>query len=328
MASAWVVLFHLNEPIAYVDNPYRAFVKYGALGVPIFFVVSGYCIAMAAQDCKNPFEFYTRRFFRIFPMYWFSLLVVMGCVIFHLCLFGQNPIVPLPTTVKEVAATLSLMTRPFTSTITVNWVYWSLTVEIFFYLVVGLGLFLNKRFRFLFLVSVSVLAFIPNMDSLRALFFIRDWAQFGMGIGLFGIFHEKKYKTLSWVLLIVNFFALYSRHQFDSWAISGFCGVAAIAISLLWSDLPKNPVSRLGDYAYSVYLIHVPIGVYIMGLLKTAFIQKNIVYNILFDLGVLALMLFLGLYAFKYLEIPAINFGKKLSKKIYSKRPLTPMQVS
>ena len=43
-------------------------------GVPMFFVISGYCIAATSDSSRRkpraPWRFFTRRFRRIFPPYW------------------------------------------------------------------------------------------------------------------------------------------------------------------------------------------------------------------------------------------------------------------
>ena len=174
IASSWVVIFHLNEPLEGVDNFYGNLSKLGSLGVPIFFVISGYCIALASHYSKSSLDFLVRRFFRIFPMYWASLLIVIVCVLLFTVLFGQNSITQLPKSPWDVTATLTLLTSPFSSVQTVNWVYWSLTEEIFFYLVIGLALCFQVRTRLCLLMLVSMLSFFPEMHNVPGLFFLRE----------------------------------------------------------------------------------------------------------------------------------------------------------
>ena len=49
-----------------------------SIGVPIFFVISGYCIIAAADKLqsrpRNHVAYFSRRFRRIFPPYWFILI--------------------------------------------------------------------------------------------------------------------------------------------------------------------------------------------------------------------------------------------------------------
>ena len=55
------------------------------LGVPLFFVISGYCIAASAESLArrgdSPLAFIAKRFWRIYPPYWIALLgfvVILG----------------------------------------------------------------------------------------------------------------------------------------------------------------------------------------------------------------------------------------------------------
>ena len=54
------------------------------LGVPIFFVISGYCIAASADSSRrkgdSPWTFLKRRFWRIYPPYWASLVGLIALV--------------------------------------------------------------------------------------------------------------------------------------------------------------------------------------------------------------------------------------------------------
>ncbi|RYZ24760.1 MAG: acyltransferase, partial [Chitinophagaceae bacterium] len=256
IASSAVVLFHLNEPFAYVPNAYRDLAKQGWLGVPIFFVVSGYCIAMAAGHSKNPVDFFVRRFFRIFPSYWFSLLVVIGCVGFQVFYFGQNSVTVLPRSFKEISATLFLLTAPFSTIQTTNWVYWSLTVEIFFYLVIGLSLFLRKSFRPYAALAISIAALFPSLSKIPGLFFLSEWAAFGIGFSLYQVSKRKNISYPDVLILLVNSANLLFLEHYGYYAVTGFLTFSCIAISVFYKDLPRNLFSRAGDYSYSVYLLH------------------------------------------------------------------------
>ena len=91
-AALWVVCVHHTYSPAFVEQLPRVhqFLKAGFLGVPMFFVVSGYCIAASADGCVRKREstggFLRRRFLRIYPPFWASLLVVVGAIPLVSCL--------------------------------------------------------------------------------------------------------------------------------------------------------------------------------------------------------------------------------------------------
>ncbi|RYG54587.1 MAG: acyltransferase [Chitinophagaceae bacterium] len=327
IASSAVVLFHLNEPFTHVDNAYRNFTKLGWLGVPIFFVISGYCIGLAAQYSKGILDFLTRRFFRIFPGYWFSLLVVLGVVGFHYFLFGHNSATVLPNGPREFAATICLLTHPATDIKTINWVYWSLTVEVFFYLAIGLTLLAPKKSRLICVVFISILPFIPKIETVPGLFFLSDWSSFGLGFALYHLGLQESNKSQAGFCFVINAAALLYRHGFDIYTITTFITFCLIWLSIAWRDLAVNRLTRLGDYAYGVYLLHVPLGVYLFGFIKFPVFQVNPFYNILFDAVVAVIVLLTARFMYCFIEKPAIVFGKKMSKRINLSLRLKPVQV-
>ena len=75
LAASGVALFHFNEPIVYMDNWYRNFCKLGHWGVPVFFLISGYCIRIDEKYAKSLKDFIIRRFFRIYPLIGLVLLL-------------------------------------------------------------------------------------------------------------------------------------------------------------------------------------------------------------------------------------------------------------
>lgn len=144
LAALFVCLFHFNEGIEYIDNSYRNLVKFGWIGVPIFFVISGYCIQMAAKDDSSIY-FLIRRFFRIYPMYWFSLLVVIATAVFQKAYTGYNSIHNLPHKFTDIVSTILLNNDPINHIPTINWAYWSLVCEMLFYILFTVSIaFKNK----------------------------------------------------------------------------------------------------------------------------------------------------------------------------------------
>jgi exopolysaccharide production protein ExoZ len=76
VAALWVVLLHIR--LHGLPAPLYAFSVGGLLGVPMFFVISGYCIANAAMrslDKSQPAAHFVRaRLRRIYPPYFFASL--------------------------------------------------------------------------------------------------------------------------------------------------------------------------------------------------------------------------------------------------------------
>ena len=79
--------------------------------------------------------------------------------------------------------------------------------------------------------------------------------------------------------------------------------------------IKQNSVSKLGQQSYSVYLIHVPIGVFIFGLFKNEYIKAIPYLNMLFDIFVFVIISIIASVMFSRVEKPWIQYGKTMLKK-------------
>jgi peptidoglycan/LPS O-acetylase OafA/YrhL len=315
-AALIVVLFHLNQAIPHVDNWYRNLVKYGWLGVPMFFVISGYCIVISAYNSTSVKDFLARRFFRIFPPYWLSIIIVLFAACFQKLYIGSNAVHYIPRNMTDILATITLTTTPLTNVHGMNWVYWTLTCELFFYLTICLVLLFNKKLIVYFLMAISLLAAILPLQNSGILFFIDQWPAFGLGFCIYYFF--KASNALSWlcfgVLLLINLFALYAKSGLSSAAIVTLTTFGLIFISH-YVKSPANIFSKLGQHSYSVYLIHVPVGVYIIGLFESKYIQQNAFFNFIYDLTIYAFISIVAWLIYNHVEKPSIEYGRQFSKK-------------
>jgi peptidoglycan/LPS O-acetylase OafA/YrhL len=314
VAASYVAIFHFNEPIPYISNWYRDFLKLGYLGVPIFFLISGYCIQIAAAHAHSPKDFIVRRLFRIFPAYWFSVAIVLSVVAFWLIAFGVNSVTPLPKSVIGLLATITLLTTPFSNFQIINWVYWTLTYELFFYFITFVSLTIPARYRFYLFIVIAVLVFIIPMHEHWPLFFLQHWPAFCLGTVLYRMLHHAdKFTFANLLLLALSIGGLFMLTYLPYYAIA--CLVTAVLITLNnFKPIKGCFFSGLGNYSYSLYLIHVPVGVYVFGTVKQmAYVQKHIWANCLWDITLLAILHIAAYFIYKKIELPPIQFGKKLT---------------
>src|SRR5258707_14126470 len=83
VAALWVFTYHFPFYTAESVNPtLLKFFHLGHLGVPMFFVISGYCLMASARTVRRRNEtvtsFLFRRMLRIYPPFWCSVLVVVA----------------------------------------------------------------------------------------------------------------------------------------------------------------------------------------------------------------------------------------------------------
>lgn len=102
----------------------------GQAGILVFFMISGFVIPKSLESGQSNATFWQRRFFRLFPVYWFSIALAFG----YLLLGGQTPIgVELGDT-KTWLANAGLLQRVL-NTPNIWGVYWSLHYEVALYIV-------------------------------------------------------------------------------------------------------------------------------------------------------------------------------------------------
>lgn len=121
----------------YVDAPTASFdFEAGAFGVQLFFIISGFVILLSARRATRPSDFVISRVSRLYPAYWLSILVTLVVIwafswqFFHLQTW-------------EVLANFTMVQRWFLVP-NLNEVYWTLAVEMQFYVVVLALLWLTR----------------------------------------------------------------------------------------------------------------------------------------------------------------------------------------
>src|SRR5258708_20764495 len=176
------------------------------LGVQVFFVVSGYCIASATDSALSRGisigAFMRRRVRRIAPPYLGSVAFALALGITGL-LFGARPAGNSPFTIAEVVQNATLtqwltLTRawlaghPFPTApdnpILLVYSYWSLCYEEQFYLLAGLVLVFSLRMRPALLATAVVLGLgvVGLIHPTRVTGLLTDyWLQFSCGIVLY-----------------------------------------------------------------------------------------------------------------------------------------------
>lgn len=253
-AASAVALFHFHANLASQGTAYEAVWRWGWLGVSVFFVVSGFCIAQARRR-DGLLEFWWKRLLRIYPPFWGSLVLVVLIVLGRKVIWGVNDITPLPGSAGAIVATVAGMTDPATAIPTVNWVYWSLTYEIAFYVIAGLALIGESAWG---AVAVGVVAL-----ALRGLGYpFVYWGLFSMGIG--ASFYCANRRAAGGVII-----ALGAVHTFLAQTpAQGIAGTATVLLILFPPAIVAGawfrPARWLGQISYSLYLLHVPVGCYVL----------------------------------------------------------------
>ncbi|MCX4969245.1 acyltransferase [Streptomyces sp. NBC_00654] len=103
------------------------FAKYGSYGVQLFFIISGFVICLSAWG-RTPGQFVRARFLRLFPAYWFSVVVALA--LYRLL---PDPVRESPS-FSDALTNLTMFQVPLKAQHMVG-AYWTLWLELCFYLV-------------------------------------------------------------------------------------------------------------------------------------------------------------------------------------------------
>jgi len=172
------------------------------LGVPIFFVISGYCISGACDSMRRKEHsvrsYLWRRYRRIFPPFWACVVLTVAVL-----LISGNSALFTESTLRHAfpqLTSLSLSQWLGNLTLTESWRHnfggnslayllgqsWSLCYEEQFYIVCGILLFaaLGKFFRNATCITaaVAVVASVSPRNYIEGFFFDGRWLTFALGI--------------------------------------------------------------------------------------------------------------------------------------------------
>jgi peptidoglycan/LPS O-acetylase OafA/YrhL len=266
------------------------------LGVPLFFVISGYCILASADGNrrrgKSGFAFLGRRLWRIYPPYWAALLWFLA-VTTALPALGLERLL-LPPHALEVFRPAAMTPAQWLGnvTLTETWrpligggpslvwtrVAWSLCYEEQFYLVCFLTLLIFRDRLYGALIGVTVVAGFVRVAAADVGFLHRIegtfpilWHEFAIGLMVYGrlvVAREPDAKRgielALLALLAIGFFMpprdVPVEGSLATCAIFGF-------VLILLRDHDGSlttlqwlaPLRACGRRCYSIYLVHLPV---------------------------------------------------------------------
>jgi peptidoglycan/LPS O-acetylase OafA/YrhL len=129
VAALTVVAYHYTAMYDHYflhTRPIGLHVQNGVLGVLLFFAISGFVIFMTLDRCRAPLDFVVSRFARLFPAYWVAVALTWTLVAL-VGLPGHQ--VPWTQGLVNLSMLQSFFTIP-----NVDEVYWSLQLELIFYM--------------------------------------------------------------------------------------------------------------------------------------------------------------------------------------------------
>jgi len=318
---------------------------FGEAGVPIFFIVSGFCIHMSFQQQGQRWGgFFIRRIFRIYPAY-------LAALIFIALLNAEQ----LRWNFAGQGAWLQLSTHLFLihnfhplTFMGINGSLWSLAIEAQLYLLYPALLVLVARlgWRRTMVILAGCELLIRGTDGLMQMagaantmggqisgLFARSplgyWFSWALGAFIADAFLKKQPLPFAktspgwWLALAIGSYFLKPLYCFRFLL---FAVVTAVLVSRLLSGakletrIPKfslDLLRRTGLWSYSIYLLHQPLFLLYCNISNWIVPeeQRSVPVAFLLVLATLLIIIPFSILWYKLFELPGIALGKQIIRK-------------
>lgn len=343
IAALMVVFFHfrgyLNGQYAQKDIGSILF-NSGAFGVDLFFMISGFIIALSTKNPTPCSVFAVRRFFRIYPA--FFVVFAIGA----LSVYSIEPLENLVRAMFFIHRDYRIESPGFGYNILGP--AWTLTYEIYFYSIFCIAMSISHKYRTLItsvilLSQIFIIQYIYNGDisisgdaaanvpyDSQFFSFLRFASapiliEFIIGMMIYELFRNLSFNLGKGVGSFIFFVSLgfFITHYFSG-SFSGFgldkAGVISLVIFIGYLIYERSvgikeraSLNFLGDISYSIYISHY-LFINILGYYKPEFFTS--VNGIAKFFMMTTITISAGAVLHYFVEKPMIRFGKSIEGRL------------
>ncbi|WHZ37730.1 acyltransferase [Sagittula sp. MA-2] len=305
-AAILVVWSHTIDKSGYI---YKYIFDPGKIGVVIFFFISGYLVIPSAAKDGRLDLFIVKRFFRLYPLYWISLLLAY---IYWRDDFSIYTWIANATMAQQLLGLENVID-----------VYWTLTIEFLLYIIVASMLFMwpkeiIKKLPTLILVT-SLLCLL--LGALRMGLQVK--LPTAIPLGLLSMFVGAKIRVdliagrsimplaISYLAVVVPTTLMAYSFEVQYGETSSRYAVSYILGGLVFYFVAKFPNFNLGKHLRT--LGHFSYGIYLFHLLFTYKLEPFLGKGPYLFCAVLAVSIAFSAPLYYYIERPAAEFGRILA---------------
>ncbi|HCB0033589.1 TPA: acyltransferase [Klebsiella pneumoniae] len=259
IAAILVVITHFTGKaysVKLLDHEFSS----GAIGVDIFFIISGF-IMMYVSDLKKqyPIKFILNRFIRILPVHYFFLFILI--IIFLI----KPDVINSSVSKTYVWESFLLVPALRNDAEYLNPVIWTLCYEMMFYLIFCVSLNLKNLTTSAIATTLVISAIVfsgffykgDNIYISAATDSISLEFCYGM---LLYVFYKKGFLTFHWLLLLMLSIILYFvLKQFDFYRFIKL-GIPSALIFISFLNMKNSKITFLnflGKISYEIYICHI-----------------------------------------------------------------------
>lgn len=307
----------------------------GTAGVILFFAISGYIIPKSFQGngIEAVKQFVVRRFFRMYPLFWISILPRVFLY------FLGNRAYSLDTIILNFTMVAALFNRD-----NVLGLYWTLPYELLFYFLCLIFFLLgwNGKSQKISIVILALTCcyWIGEIGEAQSLWHIKSTYLFRILIyipimlwaSLWRLWIEGEQPLIIQKMALVSiplhhlavspiiyYFSLLHSSNFEYFlaaAPSFFLAILLFMLGTTYVKLKFRPLAWFGMISYSLYLFHVYVLRSVYYSLEF-FIQHrtlSVINFFEFFAPILMGSTFVAVFCFYFVERPSISFGKRIIK--------------
>lgn len=303
VAALMVLIFHFisfsdtKGPLI-ANESIRRYSEFGAQGVELFYIISGFVIYFSLTNGSYGFKHYPKyllkRITRIFPPFWGTILLI-GITF----LFWHEPF---PYSVSQLFQNATLTVDLFGNTVWMNPIFVTLKVEFMFYLVIGLLVVPMKVSGWSYGITVFLAMLV--MYWFYSFDLVHNIPYFLIGIACCEIYKERRV-VLNYFILAACFVFLYVIFPPEDLAIS-----VIGTVFLLWIPITNRWLKQIGRFSYSLYLTHgVSGGMFLFYCKNQEYVDLNAWIYI--AMALFGALLFAYVY-YRVLEEKAMRWSKRI----------------
>jgi exopolysaccharide production protein ExoZ len=313
---------------------------FGSFTVDAFFVLSGYMMAMVAENNKDPKDFAIGRITRIIPLFWMTSIALF-CVAFMKPELLKSSVANIEFLIK------SLLFIPFFKSegnITPFYTLtWTLLFEMYFYLCVLAGMIVTARYfpkvnvsimtTIIALIIYGVAHLFPDTYAFAIFFKSQNFLQSLLGLAAYEIVKRFSYddshirKYYVWLILLTVASMAYIELYYMPYRLFAL-GIPCVILLVLMVRIEESvnrlpswfmkPMIEVSDASYAIYLTHM-FAFYAVAMVVP---HKNL-HSLVWVFVVLIASSTVGVLVHHIYDVPVTKFLRKKARGYFMPKPTT-----